>query len=199
MKNPIYCSVTNEKITNQGYFITSEERYIKNDVDVPKYLREQGVDDENEISDDFLINEALELGEIELVKVIASFSEELSLLKQNITKEFNHKINSLEQGTALLLIGDNEIIPANEVESFMDKLTELFEDNDELMDSYNELPFGIYHDDNDMIEYKIIGFSNINQSIHVHINNNYEEKYMCLEMSYFDISIETLSEIVDLF
>jgi hypothetical protein len=63
------CSVTGEGF-NGGYFIVGENRYIKYERDLVAWLRGRNVDEEMELSDEFLISEADEIGEYEYVSSI---------------------------------------------------------------------------------------------------------------------------------
>jgi hypothetical protein len=62
------CSVTGEGF-NGGYLIVDENRYIKYEKDLADWLRGRNVDKDNELSDEFLINESHEIGEFEQVAV----------------------------------------------------------------------------------------------------------------------------------
>lgn len=59
------CSATNEGM-NEGYCVGNGEKYFKNEKDLIKYLREvvlEGDPHKDELSDEFILNEAYELEE----------------------------------------------------------------------------------------------------------------------------------------
>jgi hypothetical protein len=60
------CSVTGENF-NSGYFIKKENRHIKCEKDLIAWLRSRNVDENNELSDEFILNESEQLGEYKYV------------------------------------------------------------------------------------------------------------------------------------
>ena len=62
------CSVTGEEMF-KGYFLTGEKRYIKHEKDLVAWLRSRNVDEDNELSDEYLINESHTLGEFKEIEI----------------------------------------------------------------------------------------------------------------------------------
>tara|TARA_B110000908_G_C10058148_1_gene359328 strand:- start:75 stop:488 length:414 start_codon:yes stop_codon:yes gene_type:complete len=63
------CSVTGEGF-NGGYLILDENKFIKYEKDLVAWLRGRNVDEDNELSDEFLVNESHEIGEyVELASI----------------------------------------------------------------------------------------------------------------------------------
>jgi hypothetical protein len=56
------CSITKEGM-NEGFCINDGEMYIKNESDLIKWLRSRNVDENNELSDDYIMQEAYDCGE----------------------------------------------------------------------------------------------------------------------------------------
>jgi hypothetical protein len=56
------CSATNVGM-NEGYVVNDGEEYFANKSDLVKWLRDRNVDEYNELSDEFLLNEAYSLEE----------------------------------------------------------------------------------------------------------------------------------------
>jgi len=67
---PMKCSVTGE-VMHSGYYIEDEKRHIKNLKDVIAWLRGRNVDEFSELSDEYLIDEAYQLEEIEYVVIVS--------------------------------------------------------------------------------------------------------------------------------
>ena len=123
-----------------------------------------------------------------------SYSEKLSNISDEIYQAIKSKVDAVEEGKTIMLIGEDDIVPTDEVSGLIVRLSDTEED------SYHELPFGyIYDKHGHPMQYKIAGVSRIGDSLSLHLHNWEESvEYRHTEKQYIEISLEVMADIADM-